>query len=58
MNGRSDAVLQATGEKVVLLHSPSSANSRHLCLLPPQQPWHQPRVQEIRSERLQVRGNR
>jgi hypothetical protein len=53
MNGRSDAVLQATGEKLVLLHSSASTNGRHLCLLPPQQPWHRPRIQEIRSERLQ-----
>jgi hypothetical protein len=58
MNGRSDAVLQATGEKVVLLHSPVSANGRHLCLLPPQHRWHRPRVQEIRSERLQLRDTR
>lgn len=57
MNARLDAMLQATGEQVVILN-PASGQGRYLCLLPPQQIWHHPRVQEVRAERLRFRNTR
>lgn len=61
MNGRSEAMLQVTGEKVVVLNpagATTGGQGRYLCLLPPQQSWHRPRIQEIRAERLQFRNTR
>ncbi|MGY6588392.1 MAG: hypothetical protein ACXIUB_08910 [Wenzhouxiangella sp.] len=56
MNTRNEATLASTGEKVILLGSRQANGSRYLCLLPPQQPWHRPRVQEIRGEKLRFHG--
>lgn len=57
MTSRSEAILKSTGERVILIGSHVSGGTRYLCLLPRQQPWHRPRIQEIRSERLQFSGS-
>lgn len=45
------AVLKATGESVVVISS--LGNQRYLVQLPPQQPGHKSRYEEIREEKLQ-----
>jgi hypothetical protein len=57
MTSRSEAVLKSTGERLILIGSHVAGGTRHLCLLPPQQPWHRPRFQRIRGERLQFAGS-
>ena len=58
VNARSDATLRVTGEKVVLLNRTGGGGGRYLCLLPPHQSGHRPRIQQIRAERLQFRDAR
>ena len=61
VNKRFDSMLRVTGEKVVLLAQtggPANGGGRYLCLLPPQQSGHRPRIQQIRAERLQFRDAR
>lgn len=56
MQGSAHATLKATGEPVVVLGPVAGSGGggqRYLCQLPPQQPWHRPRYEEIRDERLQ-----
>lgn len=58
MQQPSRATLKATGEPVVILGQATGSGSerRYLVQLPPQQPGHKPRYQEIRGERLQFTG--
>jgi hypothetical protein len=44
------AVLKATGETVTILAA--IGENRYLAQLPPQQPGHKPRHQEIRGDKL------
>lgn len=50
MQEGSRAVLKSTGETVTLLAA--TGDQRYLVRLPPQQPGHRPRHQEIRGDRL------
>lgn len=54
MEQASRAMLKATGEPVMILGQAigSGGNQRYLVKLPPQQPWHEPRYQEVRGDRL------
>ena len=42
--------LKATGESVLVLQT--LGNGRSFCQLPPQAPWHRPRYQVIRDQKL------
>ena len=55
MQQPSRARLKATGEPVRILSQGNEFGhgQRYLIRLPPQEVWHQPRHQQIRSERLQ-----
>lgn len=55
MQQSGHATLKSTGEPVVILGQAAGTGDqqRYLAQLPPQQPWHKPRYQEIRGERLQ-----
>lgn len=50
MQEGSHAVLNATGETVTILAA--TGDQRYLVRLPPQQPGHKPRHQEIRGDKL------
>jgi hypothetical protein len=54
MQQSSRATLKATGEPVVIIGQAAGSGSqqRYLVQLPPQQPWHKPRHQEIRGDKL------
>lgn len=54
MQPSSRATLKATGEPVTILAS--IGDQRYLVRLPPQQPGHNPRHQEIRGDKLQLSG--